>query len=821
MATTRKLAAIAFIDVVGFTTMMGKDEQATLRLLEHLRTTLYPLVKSHGGLVLKELGDGFLLNFNSALDAVYCSMELQRSVTEVPSLRLRIGIHLGDVVVEEKDILGSGVNVAARVQSLAAPGGIAITEDVWKQVKNQSELSFSPLGLRKLKGVSTAVRVFSIKSGGLAIPHIRERIMAHRSFKPSMVGLGIIVFALLSYLFVPEVRQLTAGEVPSIAILYLKNLGPESDEPYTYGITQDLIVDVAKAGFIRVSPMKDILSFQKTDLPIEKIAEQLRVRYVLEGSLRREAHLFNLTVQIVEAATGKTLLAERIQTTISEAAALQGKLAETILNALDVKPSPTIAQAITKTHATNPEAYEFYLRGKYLFDKKKTKEDVAIARGLFDRAIALDSPFVGARVGLGKTYELEGDYEQASNIYEIALSRARRNNDKVEEAVALYQIGGVQLDMGEYSKAVDYLSKSLELSQQLKDHDGEVKALNVFGIVHKHLGDFPPAIDYFSKGLSLARTMGYRRLEGVILMNIGTVHHTQGELETARDHYLNALSILEDLEDYQASALLQSNIGVVYQGLGDYAKALEYHNRTLKMSRDLGDPRGEWSALLNIGVVYDEQGNFTKAMEHYLMGLRIAEQLGDKRNESQALLDIGTIYEQQEEAVKALEFFKRSLSIRQELGDKPGEAETLGFMGILFARQEKWTKAIEVLTTATTFFTELEQAGSFTRFDSWLVYAMGKSGHQDSIERRLSRLEGSLASMSKSSYNYTEILLNISRTYSLLGNSQKSSRYLEQAYHLMNERARKIAEPSARQMYLNNLRTHREIIAARTELGQP
>ncbi len=814
MSTTRKLAAIVFVDIVSYTAMMGKDEKATLGLLEELRKILYPLVQSHKGTVLKELGDGALMSFDSALDATDCAIELQRDVKKVPNLKLRIGIHLGDVVVEEKDVFGSGVNVAARVQPLAAPGGIVVTEDVWKQIKNQPVMTFVSLESRRLKGVSTAVKVLAIKGDGLAVPHVKQRMMQHRAFKPSLAALCIAVLATLSYLFVPEVRQLTTGEVPSIAILYLKNLGPESDEPFTYGITQDLIVDVAKAGLIRVASMKDILALQKTDLPTEKIAEQLRVRYVMEGSLRREANSFRLSGQIVEAATGKTLWADRIQTKVNEASLLQGKLAEVILSALQVRPSAIVAKEITGVRTTNPEAYEFYLRAKYLFDHKKTKEDVTVAPGLYEKTLALDSAFVEARIGLGSTYELEGEYERAQKMYEIALSEARRNQDKVEEATSLLYIGGVRMDLGEYSEAIDYFTKSLALYQELGDRDGEARVLNNFGIIYKHQGEYPKAIDYFSKGFSLAQKMGYKRMEGVTLLNLGTVYHSQDKLSEALDHYLRALSDFEELGDHRASGLLLTNIGVVYQNQGKYPKALEYFDRSLKIARDLGDRRSELSSLLNIGVVYDEQGDFRKALDYYTMSLGITRQHGDRRNESQALLNIGTIYSQEENFNKAWEYYNQSLAIRKELSDRPGEGETLGYMGKLLVQQGKYDRAAEALEKATNIFKELEEKELETWSASWLALVESKSGNLKNAEEGVRKIEELLTTMSKSSYYYSEVLLNVSQVYSLLGNSQKAAQYIEQAYNSIKTRAQNITDRSLRQMFFSNVKTHREIIAA-------
>lgn len=773
MPATRKLAAIVFVDVVSYTAMMGKDEQATLRLLEKLRTVLYPLAQNHKGTVLKELGDGALMSFDSALEAVDCATNLQNGVLDIPNLKLRIGIHLGDVVAEEGDVFGSGVNVAARVQPLAVPGGIVVTEDVWKQIKNQPQISFVSLGPRRLKGVGAPVKVFALKREGLAVPSVKQRIASHPAFRKGLIASALLVFVVLSYLFVPEVRQLTAGEVPSIAILYLKNLGPETDEPYTYGITQDLIVDIAKAGLIRVVPMKDILFLQKTELPMGKIAEQLRVRYVMEGSLRREANFFRLTAQIIEAATGKTLWADRVETRVSQAAELQGKLAHMILSALGVTPTHAVAKEITKTRTTNPEAYEMYLRAKYLFDIKKTKGDVIVARGLYEKAVGLDSSFVSAHVGLGQTYELESDYAQAVQILTRALEIAQRSEHKIEEGKCLLALANIQLSVADYPKAMNYLQKSLVIFQELGDHDGEGSMLNKMGNLYLSQGNYSDALQYYSRSLQIRRELSDRR----------------GETSTL------------------------NNIGIAYDYQGEYQKALDYYNQSLNIAREIEDRVHEGNALNNIGAIYYLEGAYSEAADYFTQSLNISRALGDRRGESQSMINVGSVHYAQGKHETALQYFQKALSVVRELGDLSSEALAMENIGKIYFTQNNFAPSKGSLHKAIQLFARIDEIHNLVRAYSYLALAYARSGESPGAKENSTHAASILDTAAKP-VDFVEICWNLSQTYSVIGDAEKARVYLRYAYNEIMARAEGIRDKKFKNNFLSKVKTNADVLAA-------
>ncbi len=570
----------------------------------------------------------------------------------------------------------------------------------------------------------------------------------------------------------PAFSPVDNSGVPSVAILYLKNLGSEADEPYSYGITQDLIVDIAKAGLVRVAPMKDVLSLQNSTMPIDSIALRLRVQYVLDGSIKRVGDLLQLSGQIVEAATGATLWADRLQTTLRDAPTLQGQLARAIIKALNLEPSEVVMKDITTSRTTNPEAYEFYLRAKYLFEKKKTKADVETARGMYQKAIDLDSGFASAYTGKGTTYTSQGEYGEAEKIHRRALQIARQSNDKNEEATALSLLGVVEWYRGNHSKALEYYSQSLTIASEIGDRAGEGRTLNNIAVVYSAQGNYGKALTYYTNSLQRARELGDRRAEGNALSNMGNIHYLQGDYSRAMDDYTQTLKMFQELGDRRGEGMTFNSLGSVYRSHGDYERALEYYTKSLRVKQDLGDPRGEAFTLNDIGTVYDAQGNYGKALEYYMQSLGIAQDLGDQDGEGYALSGIGIAYHKQANFGKATEFLKKAETIFARIDEKPGRISTL----------------------------------------SWLALTEAKNKNPKNAQAYVDSIEILLTVVPKPE-DHIGISRNLHEVYSLFGNQERALEYLERAYKELMLRAERISNDAMRRSYLTNVKLHRGVVA--------
>ena len=555
----------------------------------------------------------------------------------------------------------------------------------------------------------------------------------------------------------------------SIAILYLKNLGPETDEPYSYGITQDLIVDVAKAGLVRVAPMNDVLTVQNATLPIENIAERLRVRYVLDGTLKREGDQFRLTAQIIEASTGKTIWADHIQ---SKAAGLQGELAEAIIGALHLNPSAVVERGITAARVVDPRAYEFYLRAKYVFAKRQSKSDVAVARGLFEKSIGLDSTFILPLLGIGETFEHEANYERAQSIYEHALHAARNKGDSLEEANCHLSLGSVRWKNSDYAEAREHLTASLQMFEELDDRNGI----------------------------------------GVSLTRIGNVYLSQNKFVEAHQFYQRALAIKEELDDPSGKGLLLNNLGVLYDTQGDYAKALEYYEESLVICRLSENKVDEGNAVNNIGAVYFTLGDYAKASDYFLQSLTICQTLGDRRGEMQSLINMGSLYGMLNEDQQSLAYLDRGLKMSRESDDLFLEALTLQTLGQAELRSGDYAKAVRYLQDAVDKYRHVGEQQSAMTAMSWLAFGEVNAGLRSPAIRHSRQVEEWLKSSSISP-QLIEVWWNLSRINARIGDVAAAGKYCEMAYQEVQSCAAKISDRDLRERYLTSVQSHRDIIA--------
>jgi adenylate cyclase len=288
----RRLAAILAADVTGYSRLVGTDEEGTLAALKALRKSLIdPKITEYRGRIVKNTGDGALVEFASAVDAVRCALETQRamaerncSISDERRIQFRIGINLGDIVIEEGDIFGDGVNIAVRLESIAAPGGVCISEDVYRQVRGKIDAAFEDIGEQKLKNIVQPVRVYQMRIVGISA--------AASTGEPS--------------------RNLPLPDKPSIAVLAFQNMSGDAEQEYfADGIAEDIITALSKSRWIFVIARNSSFTYKGRAVDIKQIGRELGVRYVLEGSVRKSGNRVRITAQLIEAPTGVHLWAER------------------------------------------------------------------------------------------------------------------------------------------------------------------------------------------------------------------------------------------------------------------------------------------------------------------------------------------------------------------------------------------------------------------------------------------------------------------------------------------------------------------------------
>jgi len=446
MSETRKLAAILVADVVGYGRLASTDEDRTLARLRALRSDLIdPTIAVHHGRVVKRTGDGAIVEFRSVVDALRCAIEIQNAMVErnagVPEDRridFRIGIHLGDVIEEaDGDLMGDGVNIAARLEGIAEPGAICLSEQAYWQVKARLDLQVSDLGHTQLKNIAEPVRVYSLQVGLPAQAKPATPVEGKSEEKPPRPALS---------------------DKPSIAVLPFANMSGDAEQEYfADGISEDIITALSKLSQLFVIARNSSFTFKGKNVHIGEIGKSLGVRYVLEGSVRKSGARVRITAQLVDVTTGGHLWAERFDRKMTDIFAVQDDVTTQIVAALALNLSSGDRQSIAMEHTDNQEAYDCFLRGRELW-YQTTKDARREVEALLRRAIELDPRFAPAYAFLGGSYVIDyanGWTDSPTQALEEAEKAARQAVELNERhPYALWALALVCLWVRRYEEAI-------------------------------------------------------------------------------------------------------------------------------------------------------------------------------------------------------------------------------------------------------------------------------------------------------------------------------------------------------------------------------
>lgn len=576
----RRLTAILAADVVGYSRLMGLDEAGTLAALKtHRREMADAKIDEHQGRIVKVTGDGMLVEFPSVVNAVACAADIQRRMRErnvdVPDdrrIEFRIGIHLGDIIFEDNDIYGDGVNIAARIESIAQPGGIAVSGSVRDNVGNRLDLAFEDRGEQQLKNIDRPVRVFNV---GL-FQHAPPQGAASAAPKAAL-----------------------EKEKPSIAVLPFDNMSGDPEQEYfSDGITEDIITDLSKISGLSVIARNSAFTYKGKLVDIQDVCRRFNVATVLEGSVRKAGQRVRITAQLIDGKDGTHLWADRYDRDLTDIFAIQDEITHTIVDQLKVRLLPEEKKAIGQAPTANVEAYTNYLRGREFFHTR-TKGSLQLARRLFARAADLDPNYARAYAGIadcdsalhawhGAEISLEGLFAtcakalaldpslaEAHASHGLALSTTGRHGDAVaefERAIALdpnsyeghYFYARHSFAEGDLEKAVELYERCADINPD--DYRSPLLVMNALHSLGRHDEEAKLA----AVGLERAQRALRQHPENSDPAQLGAIALIAlGQHERAKEWADRALAI--DADDNNALY----NIACVYSLLGEPDRAID------------------------------------------------------------------------------------------------------------------------------------------------------------------------------------------------------------------------------------------------------
>jgi adenylate cyclase len=516
MSSNRRLAAILFSDIAGYTAMLQRDEEEGLRKLRRYRQVLEEKARSYNGQVLKNYGDGSLTLFNSAVDAVRCALEIQTILQKEPVVPLRIGIHVGDVVLEDGDVYGDGVNLAARVEALGAPGAVLFTERVIHDIRSHPDLQTVSLGKVNLKNVLEPLEVFALSNEGFPVPgpeHLPGRMgMQHPVPKHKrnpfvlpliiLAGLAIAVITWQSFLENRTMKSMSEIPQKSVAVLPFEDLSPDQDQAFfSEGIAEEVLNALSMIPGLKIAGRHSSFALRSETPDLLQLGQKLDVRHVLEGSVRRDGDRIRITARLLQTVDGYQLWSQRYDRDAKDIFAVQDEIARAVVSNLQLALQTTAGAESpqAKIRTVNPQAYELYLRGRHLLSHRVDQPKEAAA--FFQQALDIDPGFAQAYAGLGDAYLWLGwgAYLPGNEAFPKAGVYAQKALDLDSTLAYAYVISGsVQLWHDWNWKAA---KESFERALQLNPSEGA--ALLDLGWYHAFTGNFPEAVRLVKKALDL------------------------------------------------------------------------------------------------------------------------------------------------------------------------------------------------------------------------------------------------------------------------------------------------------------------------------
>jgi len=543
----RKLAAIMFTDMVGYTALMQKEESKARELIERHRAHMRPFVEKHGGEIIQFVGDGTFCRFDSAIEAVNSALEIQKVLELEPEINLRIGIHVGDVVVDGDEVYGDGVNVASRLEPLAEPGGICVSSRVRDDIKNQSGMSLASLGKKDLKNVDEEIEVFTVTTAtepALATPAVQKPTSASNKISMKWIGVAaavtlLVIVGLRIDFGTQEIESKEDLNNLSIAVLPFTNLSADPEnEFFSDGITEDILTQLSKIKSLDVISRTSIMQYKNSTKSLREIGKELGVATILEGSVRQGGNRVRITAQLIDTETDKHLWADSYDRELDDIFAIQTDVAKKIAAALKASLTPEEEKRINKKPTDNMEAYDHYLRGNNYSRRSFEESDFKIGIQMYQKAIDLDPNFALAYARLSETH---------SRYYWFYYDRSKERLAMAKEAA----------------------DKALQINPQLPE-------------AHAALGRYyyHGRLDYLNalKEFAVAKEMGLNSSD--LYENIGIVQRRQGKMEQAKDNLLKAFEL------NPRDAILTRNVAMTYALLRNYPEAEKFFNQTISLSPD-------------------------------------------------------------------------------------------------------------------------------------------------------------------------------------------------------------------------------------------
>lgn len=658
----RQLAAIMFTDIVGYTTLMAADESSALRALRESRKLVRRLARKFGGRWLESIGDGNLISFASATDAVNCALALQKMLDADRDPKLRIGVHVGDVIEAAGHIYGDGVNVASRIQALAEPGGVVVSEPVYDAVRNKEGIRVERLGVREIRGLDHPIQAYSIAGDAVDAPLLGAMDLPEKRRRVMVLAIPVLLLAVLAVALYGRFGSVQAAD-PSVAVMPFEDLSPDSGNQYfSEGISEELINGLARVPGLRVAGRGSSFAHAGRDQDARELGRLLDVAYILDGSVRRAGDRVRISAQLVGTQAGFQLWSETYETDMDDIFQVQQNISQSIVEALRLALLPRELADVGRISTRDVTAYDLYLQARAAIRGANAREDYDRAIELLENALRRDPTFAEAEAAhcearVGK-YRQTRESEVLAPAVEICNRALAMDPDAARVHMAL---GDLYMATGRAGFAVESYARALPLAP-----DNDEVYLGLAGALMEQ-GRSADAETYFERALELkpdnglayqlygaamARAGRYDRAEMLLrraieldpdnsrsYSHLGAVMYYQGRFADASQAFIRA----NEIEPYDKA---YNNIGALLFFAGEFDRSVAMLRKAVAMTPH--DPRlvggladacrlasdcSEWRELYERAIALADERLAVNPNDGHVVGLKAVHLLHLGRRE--------------------------------------------------------------------------------------------------------------------------------------------------------------------------------------------
>ena len=762
--TKKKLAAVMFCKFDDYERYVSNDKENAIKILADYDSVVNRKVAEFNGRIIKHINETVFAEFPSSTDSVNCSLSIHHQFKkensqnpEVYQINAKIGIHMGEVYAKDGDLFGDGVNLASRIQPLSEKEGTVCSQSVYNAIRSDNNIFVKDMGRIALKNIKEPERVFKVYQDENSYESESSKELTEKLIKS-----GIKLYD----------RKSDKGNITSIAILYIKNLGSSEDDFFCYGTTQDLILDISRAKRMRIPKIAEIIRLKDSTDDSTVTGKLLNVDFVVSGNIMKMNDKFKLSMNLSDTRSNVILFDQSWEGSVKNVQSIRSKIAIKILDAISVDIPTILLENIDKEDKISPEAYELFIKAKYTNFKATSSTDREMSQELFRKAIKIQPNYVEAR------------YNYAMTMY---------HNNQLE-------------------RAVDILDDAMLIARKERDDSGMAGISNCYGIIYVRWGKYNKGLKYFEKALELRAKEDNLEEESKLLVNIGTSHTQNGQLEKAIEYFNKAIPIKKELDDKRGLATTLFNTSLVYRRTGDFYQAIKYTEESLEIYEELNVNMYESTLKQALGAYHVFIGHYVKAKEIISEAIDVCKKMNDPNNLGMCHRSLGLMYLDQQNWNEAQTQFKKAIVNHQKAEHRSAYEATILFLGLSYYFEKKYDKAKEYIDKAV-LITARRKNISYYDVSARAVQVLLKSKLRECSEEDIDRIADEIINSSSVKAINRECFY-ISQSYLNIDKQKKADKFQMICNKGLLVSANKISDERYRNDYLNT-RLHKSMLGSK------